>query len=289
MVASTNFQDIVAAAIPHLSPKQLRVARFLAANEAVAAFTPATELAGRLDVDPATVVRLAKSLGFRGYPDLQRFLRGRFPHHYPALGQSANGRGESNGAVSMGPLHRAFAQDLENLQVGLELLDEATFESVVEAIGRARRILVFGAGVATGVVAFLGSSLRTMGFPVENVPGDGLPLVQSLVSFGPEDLVIGVGFYRYVGLTLTVLERARALGVPRVAITDSALSPLAPLADYALCVPVESMSHRVSLVAPMATANALVAALAKRHPEMVADTLRRLNDEYRAAGLLRDR
>jgi hypothetical protein len=42
----------------------------------------------------------------------------------------------------------------------------------------------------------------------------------------------------------------------------------------------------VSLVAPMAVANALVAASAIRHPRQVAATLRRLDEEYRAAGLL---
>jgi DNA-binding MurR/RpiR family transcriptional regulator len=281
---AASLQDVVADAYPRLSPKQQRVARFLAANTEVAAFTPATDIATRLRVDPATVVRLAKSLGFQGYPDLQRHLRARFPHHYPALAGPGIGQEQADGAPSL--VARAFAQDHENLRLGLEQLDEAAFQAAVEAIGRARRILVFGGGVATGVVAFLGSSLRTMGFPIDQPVSDGLPLVQELVLLQPDDLAFGVGFYRYVGQTVTVLERARALGVPRVVLTDSPLSPLVPLADHALCAPVESISHRVSITAPMAVANALVAACAARHPDQVAATLRRLDQEYRAAGLL---
>lgn len=275
---STSLQDLVAAAFPRLAPKQQRVARFLAANEAVAAFTPATELATRLRVDPATVVRLTKSLGFRGYPDLQRHLRARFPHHYPSFAVPADG-GESS------ILSRAFGQDYENLRVGLELVDPHAFAHTVEAIASARRILVFGGGVAAGVVVFVSSSLRTMGFPVEQAT-DGVSLVQELVQLRPEDLAFGIGFYRYVGQTVSVLQRAEALGVPRAVLTDSPLSPLVPLATHALCAPVESISHRVSLVAPMAVANALIAACALRHPRQVAATLRRLDEEYRAAGLL---
>lgn len=285
--SSVSLQDVVSAAFPRLSPKQQRVARFLAANEAVVAFTPATELAARLEVDPATVVRSTKALGYRGYPDLQRQLRARFPHHYPSFAAAANS--PDNGAGQASLLRRAFAQDHENLRAGLEVSDERAFAAVVDAIGQARRILVFGGGVAAGVVAFLGSSLLTMGFPVEQAATDGLPLVQALVQLRPEDLAFGIGFYRYVGQTVTGLERARALGVPRVALTDSPLSPLVPLADQALCAPVESISHRVSLVAPLAVANALVAACAARHPGQVAAALRRLDQEYRAAGLLAER
>src|SRR5204863_4760135 len=86
---AASLQDVVTEAFARLSPKQQRVARFLAVNAEVAAFTPATDIAARLRVDPATVVRLAKSLGFQGYPDLQRHLRARFPHHYPAFAGSA--------------------------------------------------------------------------------------------------------------------------------------------------------------------------------------------------------
>jgi DNA-binding MurR/RpiR family transcriptional regulator len=282
--ATASLQDVVAEAFPRLSPKQQAVARFLAANEGVAAFTPASEVAARLRVDPATVVRLAKSLGFQGYPDLQRHLRARFPHHYPAFSGAAPGPEHADG--QLGLVARAFAQDHENLRQGLEQLDQAAFNGAVEAIGRARRILLFGGGVAAGVVAFLGSSLRTMGFPIEQPTSDGLPLIQELVLLQPDDLAFGVGFYRYVGLTVRVLERTKALGVPRIVLTDSTLSPLVPLADYTLCAPVESISHRVSLVAPMAVADALVAACAARHPDLVAATLRRLDEEYRAAGLL---
>jgi DNA-binding MurR/RpiR family transcriptional regulator len=282
--SATSLQALVADAFPRLSPKQQRVARFLAANEALAAFTPATELAARLRVDPATVVRLTKSLGFQGYPDLQRHLRARFPHHYPAFAALTNGHAEVNEQSSV--LERAFAQVHENLRLGLEQLDQAAFGATVEAIGRARRILVFGGGVASGVVSFLASSLRTMGFPVEQAGADGLPMIQELIRLTPDDLAFGIGFYRYVGQTVHVLKRAQALGVPRVVLTDSPLSPLVRLADHALCAPVESISHRVSLVAPLAVADALVAACATQHADQVNATLVRLDEEYRAAGLL---
>src|SRR5687768_12588130 len=110
----------------------------MAANEALIAFTSAVEIARRLEVDPATVVRLARALGYKGYPDLQRHIRVRIPHHYPSI---AAPDGIEVGAST---LDRAMAQGQGNLQQVLDITTNDDVERVVELIGRARRVLVFG-------------------------------------------------------------------------------------------------------------------------------------------------
>jgi DNA-binding MurR/RpiR family transcriptional regulator len=279
-----SLAERIAAGFSELSPKQQRVSRYFADHPAEVAFTSANELAKRLAVDPATIVRLSRTLGYGGYPDLQRHLRGRFPHHYPALAQ------ELNGALSEQPrpevVRRAFAQDAENLRLAAEGIDIETFDRAVDAILNARRILIFGGGVASGAVTFLASSFRTLGLTVSQVTEDGLTLVQEIELLTADDLAFGVAFYRYVGETLAALERIRELGVTSVALTDSPLSPAVPLADHALSAPVESTTHRISLVAPLAVANALLAACAARGGARVTTMLDRLNQQYRKAGRL---
>lgn len=283
-IGAASVSDLIATAFPRLPPKQQTVARFVAAHEAETAFTPATEVANRLGVDPATVVRLAKALGFGGYPDLQRYLRARFPHHYPALSQLAWRDGlESDGA---GAARRVFAQDFENLRIGLEQLNHGALAATVESIGLAKRVLVFGGGVASGVVVFLASSLKAMGFVAEQDTSGGLPLTQELALLAPHDVVIAIGFYRYVRETVSALERIQELPIVRVVLTDSPLSPLVPLGNHSLCVPVESTSHRVSLVAPLAVANCLIAGCAARYHDRVAPALQRLDAHYSKAGHL---
>jgi DNA-binding MurR/RpiR family transcriptional regulator len=283
-IGTASVADLIATAFPRLPPKQQTVARFVAAHEAETAFTPATEVADRLGVDPATVVRLAKALGFGGYPDLQRHLRARFPHHYPALSQPVWRDGvESDGP---GAARRVFAQDFENLRIGLEQLNQHALAATVESIGQARRVLVFGGGVASGVVVFLTSSLKAMGFVAEQDTCGGLPLTQELALLAPQDVVIAVGFYRYVRETVLALERIQDLPIVRVVLTDSPLSPLVPLGHYALCVPVESTSHRVSLVAPLAVANCLIAGCAARYHDRVTPALQRLDELYSKAAHL---
>ncbi len=277
-----TLHDVVSAAFPTLAPKQQRVARFMAANEALIAFTSAAEVARRLEVDPATVVRLARALGYEGYPDLQRHIRARIPHHYPSIA-AAGGEPDWDAAS---PHERAIVQGQRNLAQTLDVTPSAQVEADVEMIARARRVLIFGSGVASGVVVFLASSLQTLGVAAQDEPAEGLRVAQSLALLDERDLAIGVGFYRYVRQTVRALAQAREAGVPCVAFTDSPLSPLVAHASVTLCAAVESASHRVSLVGPCALADSLIATYAARYPEAVAASLRRLDSRFRAANLL---
>jgi DNA-binding MurR/RpiR family transcriptional regulator len=281
---TASLAERIAARFSELPPKQQRVSRYFADHPAEVAFVSANELAKRLDVDPATIVRLSRVLGYEGYPDLQRHLRARFPHHYPSLSQHLNDA-SSDGAKPEA-LRRSLAQDAENLRLASDGLDVETFDRAVEAVLGARRILLFGGGVATGAVVFLASSFRTIGLTVSQVTEGGLTLVQEIELLSADDLAFGLAFYRYVGETLTALARIRELGVTSIALTDSPLSPAVPLASHALCAPVESTTHRISLVAPLAVANALLAACAARGGARVTTMLDRLNQQYRKAGLL---
>jgi DNA-binding MurR/RpiR family transcriptional regulator len=279
-LAKLTLQDAVTAAFAGLAPKQQRVARFISANEALIAFTSAAEIARRLDVDPATVVRLARALGFKGYPDLQHQIRIRIPHHYPSIEAASSDDADTS------PLERAIAQGQGNLQMTLDVTTAEQVDRVVEMIAQARRVFVFGSGVASGLVVFLASSLQTLGISADGEIAEGLNVTQALALLDECDLAIGVGFYRYVRQTVRALTDAHDAGVPTVAITDSPLSPLASAAAFTLCAPVESISHRVSLVGPCALADALIATFAARFPDQVAASLRRLDARYREAGLL---
>jgi DNA-binding MurR/RpiR family transcriptional regulator len=171
----------------------------MAANEALIAFTSAKEVARRLDVDPATVVRLARALGYAGYPDLQRQIRARIPHHYPSIDATDGDAGGTS------PLERAVAQGEGNLQQTLDTTSAEQVDRVVDLLAQARRVLVFGSGVASGRVVFLASSLQTLGVAADGEVGEGLGVTQQLALLDERDLAIGVGFYRYVRQTVPAL------------------------------------------------------------------------------------
>ena len=273
----------IQAGFGELSTKQRKAAQFVLDNEADVAFLSAGDLAERVGVDPATIVRLCQRLGYRGYPHLQEVIRRRFPRYPTFVEKVERDGGDGKPATVLG---RSLAQDRQNLARAAESVDPKAFEALVESVLAARQTVLIGGGVARPVVLYLSSSLRMMGFDVRDTTAGSTTLAQELAVLGPDDLLLAIGFYRYLRETVEAVEAARALGVHRAVITDSPVSPLVALADVALCAPVDSTSHRISLVATMAVANALLAALAARDHDRVAAALRRVDEQYRRAHLV---
>ncbi|MDQ4071539.1 MAG: MurR/RpiR family transcriptional regulator, partial [Actinomycetota bacterium] len=222
-------------------------------------------------------------LGYRGYPHLQEAIRRRLPHYPTFVERLEKDDVESE---SRSVLSRSFGKDRQNLARAAESIDPHAFERLVDALLGARQTVLAGGGVARPVVLYLFSSLRMMGYDVRDTTAGSTTLAQEVAALEPADLFLAIGYYRYLRETVEALEAARALGVSTAVITDSPVSPLVALADVALCVPVDSASHRISLVASMAVANALLAALTARDHDRVAAALRRVNEQYQRANLV---
>jgi DNA-binding MurR/RpiR family transcriptional regulator len=274
--------DAARRAYPSLSRKHQQLARLLAEDEPAAAFLSAAAFGGRVGADPATVVRFARAIGFDGYADLQHVIRRRLPH-YPTFLEKVehDGAASPNAAI----LRRALEQDAKNLQRAATTLDPEVFSASVALLVRARRIVVAGGGVSQAPAAYLVSSLRMIGIDIREAP-PGIQSAHELALLERGDVLVAIGFYRYLATTADALRRAKARRAGRIAVTDNPLSPLAALAERVLVVPVESTSHRVSLAAPMALVHALVAAVSARRHAATVRALRRVDEEYRETGLV---
>ena len=105
-------------------------------------------------------------------------------------------------------------------------LDEAS-----SLLAGARTIHCLGQRRSFSVAHYLAYALSQLGVPaslIDNVGGLG---PEQLAQAGPGDALIAVSFSPYAPFTIELAGRARDAGAPIVAITDSALSPLARLAD----------------------------------------------------------
>jgi DNA-binding MurR/RpiR family transcriptional regulator len=114
---------------------------------------------------------------------------------------------------------------------------------------------------AYSLAIFLGIALE---FLQKNVwviqPGIG-DMWDRFLGFKKRDLVIGISFPRYTKQTVEVLRFAKQKGMKTLAITDSAISPLAQYADYVLTAQYKMDSFVESFTAPLSLINAIVTAL----------------------------
>jgi DNA-binding MurR/RpiR family transcriptional regulator len=258
--------------------RQRQVAQFALENLHELAFLPASSVAKRAGVHSATVVRFAQRLGFDGYPAMQQHIRHQLPQ-YPAFLELMGG------ADTASPiLDQCFAQGRRNLEQASRTVDPTAFDSTVAALIRCRRVLVVGLGVARPVALYLESSLRITGLDVHDA-ADSVSLAQEIGLLGADDVMFAIDFHRYYRETAAATRAAREIGVTVVALTDSAVSPLAEHAHHTLHVPSEGAAPRTSLVPAMALLEGLLATITVLARDRAESAMDLVDRQYRAARL----
>lgn len=270
--------------VDSLSPKQKKIAKYILDNPYFSSYASANELGEKNDTTAATVVRFAQTLGYEGYPQLLDAIRTDLPIYMTTTARmqkrmSAETPPRSN-------VHQVFYSDIKNIERTASNVPEQKVNDALDAIIKANRIWVTGAGLSYAPSVFLAHSLKVMGFDAQAFQGEALQSAVDQSRMKPEDLLIAIDLWRYVRKTVNAVSLAKKIGTPVIAITDSIVSPLSQLADIAFEVASEGIAHSRSITALFSVLNVFIAMLADRIPEQVYESLKRVDEVYRANDLL---
>jgi DNA-binding MurR/RpiR family transcriptional regulator len=284
MDLSGSVKEQIANSLENLSPKHKQVARFVLENYYFTSFASANQLGERVGTSGATVVRFAQALGYTGYPELQEALRSDFQNYMTTAARMKKRMSEPVPPASTS--HQVLYMDIKNIEQTGSNLSEEHLNSSIEAIQKAKRIFVIGAGLSYTAVVFLVHELQVMGFEAFAVQAEGLQAAVEIARVKPDDLIIAVDLWRYVRMTVNAVARAKEIGTPVIAITDSIVSPLSKMADIAFEFASEGVVHSLSVTALLSLLNIFVALLAYRVPEQVYESLKQVDAAYRDNDLL---
>ena len=264
-----------------LSKGHKKIADFILRDYDKAAFMTAAALGEAVGVSESTVVRFAAENGWKGYPELQKYLREMIRSRLNSIQRlqasdvQLGGRGEAgqDGRI----LESAMAADAEMIRRTLEQTSREAFRAVVEAINRAERIYIQGTRSSAALANFLALYLNILHPGVVYVDAfSASQTYEQLLRIGPRDVCVAFSFPRYSKRTLTALRFARDRGACAVAITDTPHSPIARLSQHVLTAACGAVSFVDSLVAPLSLINALLAACARSQGDKVYGTLQDL-------------
>lgn len=271
--------------MPRFSKSQKLIAGFILEHYEKAAYMTALKLGNAVNVSESTVVRFAISMGYEGYPQLQRSLQSHIKNRLTSLQRMDVTRsriGDEN------PVAVVLNQDIDKIRRTLDTIDRTSFDKAVSAIINAKRIYIQGA-MSSGILAsFMHYYLRLIFDKVTLVGAVGkTELYQQMIHITRGDLLIAMSFPRYASGTIEACRFARESGAEIIAITDSENSPLTQYADVSLFAYSDMVSFVDSLVAPMSLINALFAMVSADNRCSVEQTFAKLeqlwekNDVYK--------
>jgi DNA-binding MurR/RpiR family transcriptional regulator len=234
----------------------------------------AAALAEHLGTSDATVVRTAKALGYSGLAELRRALAAYGDN--PPLGERLRRTLEQT------PVDELFASAIRNHLSSLETLtnnvSSESFQAAVAVLAGRDRIVWRGVGPSAHLAAYAQLMTQRIGKPSIALVHTGTSFADELLTLAPNDAVVVFAYGRLQSHVRVLLERAEALSIPIVLITDTLGRKLgADVTTTLQCgrgAPGLFASHGTTLV----VIEALVLALAATHQAESEASLTRLNE-----------
>ena len=248
-------------------------------------FQSANELAARADVHPSTVVRLARKLGFDGYPHLRRVLRAEASVEF---GSGERIRRRIDRIERGSNLGKLIETEMAALAAIPEKLSQAQIDEAAGALVGASMIYFVGRGSAVPLAAHLERRLRRGGFRTSvAVNLQRRDLAENLIGLREGDAVVAFAFQSPESLPAgfsPMLKHVRAVGAKSVLISDSLGPTLRPRPDFLLSVSRPDESEMSMRTGPMLVCEALAMALAHKDRERAVaglEALEKLRTEFR--------
>ncbi|MDR7486544.1 MAG: MurR/RpiR family transcriptional regulator [Armatimonadota bacterium] len=261
---------------PRLAHAERRLATYILKHPRQVLDSSITLVAGRAGVSEATVVRLCRRIGCRGYQDLRLRLAADLVLPPRQLYQEVEPADDAT-AVK----RKVFGLSVRALEETLDVLDDRALESAVEAITGARRVDFYGVG-ASGIVAldahqkFLRIGVEAQAFTDPHVQAASAALLRK------GDVAVGISESGSTRDTVHALGVARAAGATTVAITRYGPSPIAKVAQIHLHTLSPESGIRggalASRIAQLAVVDALMVAVALRRYDATLAALRATRD-----------
>lgn len=243
--------------LPELPKKQQQVAHLVITDPALVAHSTASAIAELVNVDTATVVRTAQSLGFSGWKDIQAAVRG-------------DVRPQGMFRQRLDVLERLSAEELisdlrqasvtgVSTALGAQQVD--LLVEAAAAVATAQEAIIIGGGATAGIATLTASSLRLVAVRAQSVT-DPESASTVLPMADATTVVVMFAVRRYLRWLVEASRFTQRQGARLVAVTDGHASPVAFGADISMVAECRPVGLRVTTTGLAAIGHALSALVA---------------------------
>lgn len=245
----------------HGTPALRSFAAWVLDNLPLVAFNSIRGLAKQAEVNPNTVTRLAKELGYAGFDAFRADVQATLQTPAPSYAERARALRNRSG-------HDAFAAVIDaNQQNTAAIFSTETLElleSCIDPLLGARKVHTIGVRSCYSIAHYF-SYVGGMAFEnfadLPSLPG---ALVDQMSQVGPKDIVIGITYEHYSSEVVRACEIARTNGARVLALTDSYASPIAIGAWKTLRLPMAGPHFMPSLNSAFLAVEMLLVGMAAR-------------------------
>ncbi len=267
------------ASFEELTRAERQLANAMLANYPMLGLDSITAVAQASGVSTPTVVRMAKKLGFGGFPEMQAALRGEL--EATISNPIAKHERWAGDAPDTHILNRFADQAMENLRQTLRQLSPDTFNAVVAMLADpGRSIYLVGGRITRSLAEYLFTHLQVIRSGVTKIASNSNTWPHYVLDMQEGDVLVVFDVRRYEQEMLRLAEMALARGVLLVVFTDQWGSPVAKHAAHSFHARIEAPSAWDSSVVILFIVEAIVAAVQDSRWEETRERMGVLEDLF---------
>lgn len=271
--AKQELTERIVRVYPELSPKKRRVADFVLKDHKRLFLMTAKEMAQACQVSEPTIMRFAMDLGFSGYSDFEKFIKGLLHIELTAVDRLKKTDLRGGDGSALHRYCRNAAANLENLMATVSSQEQ---QIIARAIFEAPALLILGYRASAALAQYFGYLLKKVRDKVVIGTSHSSELMDHIAVTGRSLVVFAIAFPRYPRQTIETMEYAKAMGATVIGLSDAPTSPIVTRSDKYVVIDVEGISFIDPLEHVLAFLASLVHEVAFMDRTRTVDRLNRL-------------
>jgi len=242
--------------LPLLAYNQKKIADFFLEHTDLVALLPVRDIARKVGVSEASIVRFGQLLGYKGYKELKQGLSA-------ALENQLSPTQRYHHVISdREKIHNTLKlvsdNVINNIHDTIKSLDKDLFSQIVEKIIVAQRIYCFGLEISAHLSQLMTFLLRLYSYDAQYLSMDFFRYQEQIGYLSKKDLLIAFSFSPYSRETIEALALAKLRGIKSIAFTDKKTAPIRQYATFCVQIKTDNIMFSNSLGAVVTVINAII-------------------------------
>ncbi|MHB2149622.1 MurR/RpiR family transcriptional regulator [Calditrichota bacterium LG25] len=229
MADLSYYKKIILDNFDKLTKNQKKIAQFLLDHPEEIALSSIENIAEKLNVGKATIVRLAQTLGYKGFLELKTELSNKLRDDLSPTQKFKNALKTHTDKSDF--IRTLATNEMNNIQKTIENLDRDQFNKAVRIFVSATNIFTMGLGISSFLAEIASYYLNRVTMRARAFTHGSLTLEEQIISLKKDDALLVISLPPYSYQTIEATETAQYKGVKIVSITDKITSPIAQYCD----------------------------------------------------------
>lgn len=227
-ISSKAFYSRIQEKLESLSKMERKTAECMAENQDKLIYASITDLAELAGTSEATVTRVCTKLGYSGFQALKVSVARELVSQQEKIHEDLKADSPPEMIID-----KIFSSAIHTLTMTRKALDGKAVAGSIDALCRARRIVVIGNGNSGAIALDAQHKFLRIGLNVSAYTDDHMQMI-AVVSMTKDDVLIAISHSGSSRDVAEAMQVAKENGATVISITNNGISPVSKLADIRL-------------------------------------------------------